>query len=198
MTTTATSAAPSATADTCDAKRAACGAVYLANQSLCAVQKNACDACEAAYESYITSPNSNKAYAAAFRAQCFSASTVDAGESVGPLISSLSIAQAGTPATSTSAASTAPAEPRTTATYVLPPSPLTTTVLSQPALPTSTLTSVPLTTFTSVPSGTAPGVSKTSTIPLPTTTGITFNGAAGAIRPEAFGVFAIVAALFFI
>lgn len=99
----------------CDQKRLACGSAPGANQSLCAVQKQSCDACEAAYESYVTSPGSNKSLAASLRDECFAASAVGTGEGVTPIISSLSAAQGGV-ATSTSAiiSTTSTSAPATT------------------------------------------------------------------------------------
>ncbi|KAK0125816.1 hypothetical protein ONS95_007448 [Cadophora gregata] len=82
-------------AGTCDQQRLECGSAPGANQSLCAVQKNSCDACEAAYEAYVTSPGSNKSFAASLRAECFAASKQGTGEAVAPIISSFSAAQAG-------------------------------------------------------------------------------------------------------
>lgn len=98
LSTTLTSSAPVTTttaASTCDQQRLECGSAPGANQSLCAVQKEACDACEAAYESYVTSPGSNKSFAASLREQCFAASKEGTGDGVVPIISTFSVAQAG-------------------------------------------------------------------------------------------------------
>lgn len=98
MSATSTSSAPVTTttaASTCDQQRLECGSAPGANQSLCAVQKEACDACEAAYESYVTSPGSNKTFAASLREQCFAASKEGTGDGVVPIISTFSVAQAG-------------------------------------------------------------------------------------------------------
>ncbi|PVH79037.1 hypothetical protein DL98DRAFT_233267 [Cadophora sp. DSE1049] len=95
--TTSSTSAPATTtaAGTCDQQRLECGSAPGANQSLCAVQKNACDACEAAYESYVTSPGSNKSFAASLREECFAASKEGTGDGVAPIISTFSAAQAG-------------------------------------------------------------------------------------------------------
>lgn len=103
----------------CDQQRLTCGAAPGANQSLCGSQKSACDACEAAYESYVTSPGSNKSLAASLRDECFDASTIGSGDGVVPIISTLSAAQNGGASatdTSTAAASTTSSAPETTAT----------------------------------------------------------------------------------
>lgn len=101
---------------TCDQQRLTCGAKPGANQSLCASQKSACDACESAYEAYVTSPNSNKSLAAALRNECFTASTVGDGNGVLPIISSLTVAGTTPTSTTSAAASTTSAAPAVTTT----------------------------------------------------------------------------------
>ncbi|KAH6715753.1 hypothetical protein BKA61DRAFT_654708 [Leptodontidium sp. MPI-SDFR-AT-0119] len=158
----ATSSAPATTtaASTCDQQRLDCGSAPGANQSLCAVQKEACDACEAAYESYVTSPGSNKSFAASLRNECFAASKEGSGDGVVPIISSFSAAQTGTPTVApypTASASTTAIE-----TY---PVPTTTSILAHPGNATYTATTL----------------STGTTIPAPSTT--PFNGAADSLKP---------------
>ncbi|CZS88430.1 uncharacterized protein RAG0_00183 [Rhynchosporium agropyri] len=122
------SAGTTTAASVCDQQRLDCGSALGANQSLCAVRKNSCDACEKAYESYVTSPGSNKSFAASLRNECFAASKQGTGEGVTPIISSFSAAQAGgtsvTPTTAgpsyptASASNTAAAQPTTTSDFV--------------------------------------------------------------------------------